>query len=125
MNDYVRSQYLTWLIDAWEDFETDLSDEVGARRDRWSRRKAQQYIGSVGATVSSLHTKMKPGAPLVLILGQSQSAIARELNPARAVVSAAKEAGFELLWETERRVRFRKINNTPYRLETICVFRNE
>lgn len=125
MNDYVRSQYLTWLIDPWEGFNDDLSSELGARRHRWSRRQAQIYVEAVGRVLSTLSAKLLAGAPLVLVLGQSQSAVAQESNPVSALLSAAKESGFDLLWERERRVRFRKINNTPYRAEVICVFRRQ
>ncbi|HSH61826.1 MAG TPA: hypothetical protein VK988_19705 [Acidimicrobiales bacterium] len=123
MNDYVRSQYLTWLIDPWEGFDNDVFGELGARRDRWSRGKAQAYVDGVGAVISGLSRKLRTGAPLVLVLGQSHSAIAQEYNPVAAVKAAVKESGFDLLWERERRVQFRKINNTPYRAEVVCVFR--
>lgn len=123
MNDYVRSQYLTWLVDPWDGFEEDLGAELGARRDRWSRDKVRRYVDSMTAVLGELRRVLNRGAPLVLVLGQSQSALAREANPVASIQDVVRDLGFDLVWKTERRVRFRKINNTPYRSEVIWVLR--
>lgn len=122
MNDYVRSQYLTWLVFPWDEYSNQIKSESGSRRARKSHRAFDDYIATIDTTFKSLKTIMSPGRYLAVIMGDSTTKIARERQPTEAVRNLITSLGFEPVWDVQRRVRFRKINNTPYRSECLWVF---
>jgi hypothetical protein len=123
MNDYVRSQYLTWLIFPWADYESQIQTESGSRRNRRSRRALGDYLHDMSLTFQTLKGTMTPGAYLAVVMGNSTSSLAREADPTQLVRHLIEEADFEAIWSGERRIRFRKINTTPFRSESLWVFR--
>jgi SAM-dependent methyltransferase len=121
MNDYVRSQYLTWLIFQWSEYEHDLSQESGSRRSRNSRTSLDSYFGDMFRSFSEIHRVLRKGGYLGLVLGSSTTKLAREIDPLHELKRQLAELDFRTLWEGKRRVRFRKINNTPFRDEVIWI----
>lgn len=122
MNDYVRSQYLTWLIFQWNEYEQDLTSESGSRRSRTSRTSLDTYFADMHKSFSEIHRVLRKGGYLALVLGSSTTKLAREIDLLKELKKQLDSIGFNLLWEGRRRVRFRKINNTPFRDEVIWVF---
>jgi hypothetical protein len=122
MNDYVRSQYLTWLVFPWEGFEAQIKSESGSRRARDSRRALDDYFASIEKTFRGLREILQPKRYLAVVMGDSTGALAREAEPTESVRKAIVKMGFEPVWQVQRRIRFRKINNTPYRSESLWVF---
>jgi DNA modification methylase len=122
MNDYVRSQYLTWLVFPWEGYEEQIKTELGSRRARGSRQALEDYFSTIEKTFQSLRTIMTPGRYMAVIMGNSTSSLARESDPTHQVHNLITTMGFEPVWQVQRRIRFRKINNTPYRSESLWVF---
>lgn len=122
MNDYVRSQYLTWLIFQWKEYEQDLASESGSRRNRTSRTSLDTYFADMQKSFSEIHRVLRKGGYLALVLGSSTTKLAREVDLLKELKKQLDSIGFNLIWEGRRRVRFRKINNTPFRDEVIWVF---
>jgi hypothetical protein len=123
MNDYVRSQYLTWLIFPWPGYEEQIGTESGSRRSRRSRVAFEGYLTAMENTFKGLHRAITPGGYLAVVIGNSTNSLARETDPTESVRHLIEATQFESIWRGERRIRFRKINNTPYRSESIWVFR--
>jgi predicted methyltransferase len=71
---------------------------------------------------SEIHRVLRKGGYLAVVLGSSTTKLAREINLLKELRKQLDDIGFNLLWEGRRRVRFRKINNTPFRDEVIWVF---
>ena len=44
MNDYVRSQYLSWVLFQWDGYAQDLAAESGARRQRFKAESVDSYL---------------------------------------------------------------------------------
>jgi hypothetical protein len=122
MNDYVRSQYLSWLIFQWDGFGDDLLKESGSRRARTSKRALSTYFTDLASAFEAMYGHLRKGGFLALVLGCSETKLAKESNPVRKLDGLVDAAGFQLLWRGKRRVRFRKINNTPYRTEHVWVY---
>jgi hypothetical protein len=122
MNDYVRSQYLTWLIFQWNEYQEDLMRESGSRRSRNSRTSLESYFGDMYKSFSGIYRVLQKGGYLGLVLGSSTTKLAREIDPVTELGKQLNEIGFSRVWEGRRRVRFRKINNTPFRDEVIWIF---
>ncbi len=122
MNDYVRSQYLSWLIFQWAGFGDDLLKECGSRRTRTSKRALGSYFADMDSAFGAMHSHLRKGGFLALVLGCSETPLAKESNPLRKLEELIDLTGFQLVWKGKRRVRFRKINNTPYRTEYIWVY---
>jgi DNA modification methylase len=122
MNDYVRSQYLTWLVFQWNEYEQDLRRESGSRRSRTSRVSLASYFSDMNKSFFEIHRVLRKGGFLALVLGSSTTKLARQIDPLKELRGQLNDIGFKLLWEGSRRIRFRKINNTPFRDEVIWIF---
>jgi hypothetical protein len=123
MNDYARSQYLSWLVFRWDGYEEDILTESGARRTRWSEKSLAGYHSDIRLAFHEIAFSMASGGYLAMVLGRSQSELARKQNPTEDAANALAEVNFIPVWKGQRRVRFRKINTVPYRSEMIWVFR--
>lgn len=121
--DYVRSQYLSWLVDPWGTYEADIGVEVGERRNRWAPMRLRRYLDAMEEAISGLRRVMAVDGHLVLVMGQSQCSFVQRSDPLAAVASMLTAAGFEWVWRRQRQVRFRKINRTPAVGEWIWVLR--
>jgi DNA modification methylase len=122
MNDYVRSQYLSWLVFQWNEYKTDLMMESGSRRSRNSRSSLESYFVDMHESFSGIYKVLNKGGYLALVLGNSTTKLAREIDPVTELGKQLIDIGFTRIWEGKRRVRFRKINNTPFRDEVIWIF---
>ncbi len=122
MNDYVRSQYLTWLIFPWDDYESQIDTEVGSRRKRWNRLALDEYLSTMEETIENLCSKLSEGGYLAIVVGEASNALAREADLTGMLRKYFLESQLEPVWEGHRRIRFRKINHIPYRTEVIWVF---
>lgn len=122
MNDYVRSNYLTQLVDPLGDFSSEITEEIGPRRLRTSPRELDRYVEGLRAAFKSMRATAHSDAVLIVVMGQSNSRLATSSNVQRRALEAIVDVGFDLAWATTRRVRYRKINATPYRSEDLWVF---
>jgi hypothetical protein len=125
MNDYVRSQYLSWLIFQWPRYEDDIAAESGSRRSRWSQRGLETYMTDMQRTFRALFAALTRGGYLALVIGRSTTKLAAENDPVPRLRSALLREGYVEVWSGYRRVQFRKINNIPYRDEYLWVFQRE
>jgi hypothetical protein len=125
MNDYVRSQYLTWLIFPWGTFNSDVMLEIGARRDRRSSVKLNRYLDSLGACFKATGQVLRPGGYVAIVVGTSHASAASARPEIDDLAAALKMADLRPIWSGVRRVVYRKINNTPYREEHIWVMRKD
>jgi predicted methyltransferase len=71
---------------------------------------------------SGIYRVLNKGGYLALVLGNSTTKLAREIDPVTELGKQLVDIGFTRIWEGKRRVRFRKINNTPFRDEVIWIF---
>ncbi len=126
MNDYVRSQYLSWLILGWLEYQEDLALELGSRRMRRSSLALDDYFVRMRASFRAIQKCLVPGSFLALLIGESKCALARrEKILDRLDQILTEETGLREVWSAKRRVRFRKINNTPFTSEELRVFRKD
>jgi hypothetical protein len=123
MNDYVRSQYLSWLIFQWEGYEEDIQHELGSRRARQRAESVTEYLAQMRPIIKAMHSVLRRGGFLAIVLGCSDGRAARSVNVLQELQSSVEVLGFKRIWSGKRRVQFRKINNTPYREEAIWVYR--
>jgi hypothetical protein len=123
MNDYVRSQYLTSLVYPSADFERDLGEESGSRRQRRSEPALAKYLADMDAAFDECFRILKPDGLLALFLGHSRSRLAREADVVGRLGTLLDARGFEAVWKGERRIRFRKITSTPSSSEFVWIFR--
>jgi DNA modification methylase len=124
MNDYVRSHYLSALILGSDYFDTDLTNEIGARRGRFSARHADHYLRVMDEWFKSMRPMLSGKGLLAVVIGESSSRRAQAAEPLRALMQSAEEASFRLVWSTQREVIFKKINNHKT-AETIFVFESQ
>ena len=122
MNDYVRSQYLSWLVDGWPDYEADLASESGSRRDRRNPARLSEYLRAMDDAFAGLYKTINPGGWLALTLGQSRTALAEKTNVLDELHDVIVSKGFIPVWKKQRHVRFRKINNVRLPVEVVWVF---
>jgi hypothetical protein len=82
----------------------------------------ESAIATIWAAVERGVSPLPEPGVLAVVLGCSESALAKASDPVKSLNSSIKDAGFCCVWNGRRRVRFRKINNTPYRSELISVY---
>jgi hypothetical protein len=122
MNDYVRSQYLTELIFPGSSYDQDLAVEIGSRRDRRQEMALREYLSNLEVVFTNVCKQMNPQGQVVVVMGESETKLAREEKVLSRVKDIITGAGAELVWERTRRVKFRKVNAVPYRNETLWIF---
>ena len=122
MNDYVRSQYLSWLVFSWKGYDDQIKSESGSRRARTSKPALDAYFDALKSTFEALQSRLAPGGYVAVVMGNSTSSLARKNNPTSVVFDSLVKLGLNLVWRERRRIRFRKINNSPYQSEVIWVF---
>lgn len=121
MNDYVRSQYLSFLVRPWPSYERDLAHEVGSRRSRRSPVKLDEYLDSMSQAFRQMANVLTVGKYAAVVVGASTAAAVRSRDPLGTLKAEIGRCGFELVWERERRVQYRKINNSPVCRESLWV----
>ncbi len=125
MNDYVRSQYLSWLIQPWEGFDEDRLAEAGARRERRRAGATEQYVRSMQSAFAAAAGLLRPGGHLAVVIGASRTELSRAADPVGAVRLALAGLNLRPIWTGARNVRHRKINNSPGCVEEIWVLQAE
>lgn len=123
MNDYVRSQYLSWVLFQWDGYNQDLAAESGARRQRRNSECVDFYLHDMRRAFMSVSRILRKGGYLAVVIGASYNRVARAVDVLGCLRSQLDESGLTSVWSGTRRVQFRKINNTPYREEHLWVYR--
>jgi len=123
MNDYTRSQYLSWVVFGWDGYDRDVCSESGSRRARTSPRALDAYFDDMRSAFAEMRRVIRKDGWLALVIGSSEARFLGEVDPLSRLRGIVLEQGFDLKWTRERRVRFRKINNTPYRTENLWLLR--
>jgi hypothetical protein len=113
MNDYVRSQYLSWLIFQWAGYDTDVCRETGSRRLRTKSTALDTYYGQMQKSFAVVEEMLRPGGFLIVVFGASHGDFVADDDPVDRIRTMLMAGRFRLFWSGTRRVRFRKINNTP------------
>ncbi len=122
MNDYVRSQYLSWLIFQWQGYDIDIQRESGSRRSRAKPSALEGYYEEMEQSFVAVEQMLRPGGFLIVVFGASHGGFVNNEDPVARIRSMLMSQRLSMLWSGTRRVRFRKINNTPYRSEVLWVF---
>lgn len=122
MNDYVRSQYLSWLIFQWPGYDIDVHRESGSRRLRTKATALDTYYEQMEKSFAAVEQMLRPGGFLIVVFGASHGGFVGDDDPVDRIKTMLMSLRFRLFWSGIRRVRFRKINNTPYRSEVLWVF---
>lgn len=123
MNDYVRSQHLSWLVFQWKGYDEDIKAESGTRRNRNSKKYLDSYFNDMQQAFASIHSVLREDGVLAVVLGRSETRLAKENDTIGVLKGMVENIGFTNCWSGKRRVQFRKINNTPYRSEVIWVYK--
>lgn len=123
MNDYVRSQYLTWLVYPDIGFDRDLELESGSRRTRTSKPALRRYFEDMEGAFQECKRVLRPGGLMTIFLGHSQSRLAREEDVVGKLARSLKALDFASIWKGERKIRFRKITSTPSSSEHVWILR--
>ena len=122
MNDYVRSQYLSWLIFQWPGYDIDIHRESGSRRMRTKATALEAYYEQMLTSFAAVEQMIRPGGFLIVVFGASHGGFVGGDDPVDRLKTMLMSMRLRLFWSGTRRVRFRKINNTPYRSEVLWVF---
>jgi SAM-dependent methyltransferase len=122
MNDYVRSQYLSWLVTPWDGYDDDRAAESGPRRDRRRTTALDAYNDDMDAAFRETASLLRPDGYLAVVIGASQSPVARDRDPVASLRARLDALPLRPVWEGSRRVRNRKINNAPNCVEAIWVY---
>lgn len=121
MNDYVRSQYLSWVVRPWDSYAEDLAGEAGQRRSRRSSAALARYLEDMRTAFLGVHGLLTDGGLAAIVMGASRSPVSAAADPIASVERILGEIGFEWAWRGTRRGGNRKINNSPRCVEHIWV----
>jgi len=125
MQDYTRAHYLSELVFPTESFDADINAEIGARRRRRSLADAEAYLKYMSAWFVAAREALASDGTAVLVIGESKSAIARQVAPLRSLEVIAMSSGLRFVWRGQRRVLFRKVHHRVDASEQIWVLRAE
>lgn len=122
VNDYVRSMRLQWLFFPEDDTNTAISDEIGARRKRSRPQASKEYLDDMTKVFEQIARVLKPNGFLCLVIGQGKGKI-NKANPVNSLLAILQQVhGFEVLFECDRKLKFRRIQVPGIGTEKIIVF---
>lgn len=123
VNDYVRSMRLPWLFFPEDDFDRSISEEIGARRKRQRKHALEEYIEDMKMAFAEMARVLKPNGFLGLTMGQGRGKINKK-NPLGTMLEILHNShGFEILFQCERKLKFRRIQVPGVGTEKIFVLR--
>lgn len=124
VNDYVRSMRLTHLFYPDPATEAAIGAEIGARRKRARRAAFDEFVADMEAVLSETARVLRPGAYLCLVFGQGRGKVVREDTVKLLIEYLVDTHGFKLVFERERRVKFRRIQVPGVQTEKIFVLQS-
>lgn len=124
VNDYVRSMRLAQLFYPDSATAGAIGDEIGARRKRHRRTAFDEFIADMEAVLSETVRALRPGGFLCLVFGQGRGKVVREDTVQLLIKYLADTHGCELVFERERRVKFRRIQTPGVQTEKIFVLQS-
>lgn len=123
VNDYVKSQRLTYLF--YPPFPLDADErDIGARRKRHRRAAVQEYLSDMRGAMDEMVRVTKPDGFICLALGQSSSTAATDVV-GELVAYVEESLGSLTLLDVRRPISFRKIQNAGIGFERIVVLHKE
>lgn len=125
VNDYVRSMRLTHLFFPEENTKGAIINEIGARRKRHRKQAFEEYVIDMKKAFAEIARVLRAHSFLCLVLGQGRGKINRgnliEIIPD----ILQKEHGFKLVFQKERKIKFRRIQVPGVGNEMILVFQRD
>ena len=115
MNDYVRSQYLSWVLFQWDGYTQDLAAESGARRQRFKAESVDSYLQDMRLVFQSVSKVLRKGGYLAVVIGASHNRVARTVDSLGCLRSQLDETGFNAVWSG--RGEFNSARSTTRRTE--------
>lgn len=120
VNDYVRAMRLTWLFFS-EEVDEAIKAEIGARRKRQRPNAFEEYKADMEEVFGEIMRILRPNGHLALVVGQGKGRVNRE-NTIELLVQMLKEhCGFSVLFQKDRRIKFRRIQVPGVGTEKILV----
>lgn len=123
VNDYIRSMRLTSLFFPEEEIDYALEAEIGARRKRNRRSAFEDYLLDMGRALGEISRVLKKSGYLALVLGRGKGNVNKENLIKLIKQMLTSEYGFAVLFEEERRIKFRRIQVPGVGTERILILR--
>lgn len=121
VNDYTRSMHLSSLIFHCNDFNDAITNEIGARRKRNRKNAFHEYINDMQNNLTEIIRVLKPRKFLALIIGRGRGKV-NTCDPIEALLSFLEIRGMHLVFEEQRRIKFRRIQVPGVGNEIIYIF---
>ena len=122
VNDYTRSMRLTYLFFPETDIDHAISVEIGARRKRHRKFALEEYLSDMKAVFAEIARVLKPCSNLCLVLGQGRGKVNKTKNIIENLLNILQsEYKFHLLFNQERKIKFRRIQVPGVSKEIIIV----
>lgn len=123
VNDYVRSLRLTYMFLPHYGDDTALMLEIGARRKRFRKTALSEYLDEMGGVFQEIKRVLKPSGFMCLVIGEGRG----KVNLGGPLVSILEQLNtkyeFTMCYETERRIKFRRIQVPGVGHEKIIILR--
>jgi len=123
VNDYVRSMRLTWLFFPEDGTEMAIREEIGARRKRQRKKAYEEYFRDMEAAFMEIARVLKPTGYLALVMGQGRGRVNKNDVTAELITILRERHKFQILFESHRRIKFRRIQVPGVGTEKVIVLR--
>ena len=123
VNDYVRSMRLTALLFPEEEGEDAIAAEIGARRKRFRPKVFEEYKKDMYQSFAEMARILKKTGYLALVIGQGRGRINKENILEMLIGMLRDDHQFNVQFEKDRRIKFRRIQVPGVGTERIIVFR--
>ncbi len=123
VNDYVRSMRLTAMLFPEEGGNEAISAEIGARRKRHRKTALEEYRQEMSEVFSEISRVLKRTGYLALVIGQGKGRVNKEDIIEMLISILRDEYKFEVHFQQERRIKFRRIQVPGVGTERIMVLR--
>ncbi len=123
VNDYVRSMRLTWLLFPEDGTEVAIREEIGARRKRQRKKAYEEYFHDMEIAFKEIARVLKPSGFLALVMGQGRGRVNKNDVITELIMLLREKHEFQVLFESERRIKFRRIQVPGVGTEKVIVLR--
>jgi DNA modification methylase len=123
VNDYVRSMKLTYLFFNDSREKKSISNEIGARRKRQRKNAFEEYIQDMKESFHEISRVLKPDSYFCMIIGQGRGKVNKTGTIKILLDILIKNYEFSLLFEKNRKIKFRRIQVPGVSEESIIVLK--
>ena len=123
VNDYTRSMKLSYIFFPEKREVASINDEIGARRKRRRKNAFEEYISDMRDVFHQVDRVLKPNSYFCMIIGQGRGKV-NKLDTIQTLLDILqKELEYSLIFNKERKIKFRRIQVPGVGKESIFVLR--